>query len=120
MDSIRRLILPFLHLTGLKSTVKLIYDRGLTKTESVGFNSFSFEIGEENNLFVSGKKGNSASMYLLESMYFKDFDKLSFVIETAPAGKKHNCRKDSPLSNIIVSCDGPILIRELRDDEKLR
>ena len=58
-------------------------------------------------------------MYLLESMYFKDFDKLSFVIETVPAGNKLNCLKDSPLKSMIVDCKGPIQIRELRDDEKL-
>lgn len=106
-------------LTGQNSTVKLIYDRGQTRTESVGFNSFSFELGEENSLFVSGKKGNSASIYLLKSMFFKDFDKLQFVIETVAAGKKFNCLKDSPLKGMIIDCKGPIQIRELKDDEKL-
>lgn len=100
--------------------MKLIYDRGQTKAESLGFNSFSFEIGDENSLFVSGKKGNSASIYLLESMFFKDFDKLSFVIETVADGSKFNCLKDSPLGNLIVDCKGPIQIRELKDDEKLK
>lgn len=52
-------------------------------------------------------------------MFFKDFDKLQFVIETVAAGKKFNCLKDSPLKGMIIDCKGPIQIRELKDDEKL-
>lgn len=103
--------------TGQNATVKLIYDRGQTRTESLGFNQFSFEVGDENSLYVSGKKGNSASMYLLESMFFRDFDKEQFVIETVN-DKKFKC-KDSQLNNLIVDCKGPIQVRKLRDDEKL-